>query len=82
MGTNQRITFSANSRSCWWLLHLQVGIDRLAASSELTGNAGHLDLFVHEIVNGLGAFDPLVMEVPTLFFQAFSHCGVPGNWLW
>jgi hypothetical protein len=34
------------------LFHLEIGINRLAAQSELTGNAGYLELFVREIVDG------------------------------
>lgn len=79
MGTDQHISSSANPRSGWWLLHLEVGINRLAAQSELTGNAGYLDLFLREIVDGLVTFDPLLMEFQTLFFQSLRRSGMPGN---
>ncbi|SRR6266568_5141672 len=78
-GANERITFPIDPRASWRLLHLEVGIDCLAAQSELTGNVGHVDLFGRKIVNAVIAFDAFLMELQALFFHSFGHACMEGG---
>jgi hypothetical protein len=79
VGVNEPLASKIYSRPLWWLLHLKVGGDRLAASPKLAGHVGYINLFRCQIVDLVVEFYALLVQALTLFLRALRHSGMEGE---
>ena len=79
VGVNEPSASKIYSRPLWWLLHLKVVLDRLAAYPKLASHVGYINLFRCQIVDLVVEFDSLLVQTLTLFFRVLCHSSMPGS---
>ena len=72
VGVNEPFAALMYPRAPWWLLHLEIGIHRLSAYPNLSGNVGHIDLFRCQILDLVIQLHSLLMKALTLFALSAS----------